>query len=140
MSLNLDESLHRLIHCYKSEIKNAITESNLSLHVGHIRALKCIQRIPNCSAQIISKKMNLDKSQIARIIKELQTKGHIEKHPNPDNHRSQLLVLTEQGKQAIDTITTLDGETSLKMTNGLTEQQIHDFKHYVEIMTKNLCA
>lgn len=140
MSSSLDESLHRLIHCYKSELKSVINESNLSLHVSHIRALKCIQRIANCSAQAISQKMNLDKSQVARIIKELQTKGHIEKHPNPDNHRSQLLILTPLGQQALNTVSSLDGVTSAKMTNGLSEQEIKDFKHCAEIMIKNLCG
>ncbi|MEL0614429.1 MarR family winged helix-turn-helix transcriptional regulator [Marinomonas arenicola] len=139
MPSNLDESLHRLIHCYKSQVKRTISDSHLDLHIGHIRALKCIRNIPKCSAQVISQRMNLDKSQVARIIKELLSKGHIEKHPNPDNHRSQLLLLTQSGQSVIDTMITLDSTTSAKMTHGLSEQEITDFKHYAEIMIRNLC-
>ncbi|WP_133012458.1 MarR family winged helix-turn-helix transcriptional regulator [Marinomonas flavescens] len=139
MTVTLSESLHRLIHSYKSEIKGAINNSDMALHVGHIRALKCVQRIPNCHAQSISQKMGLDKSQVTRMVKELHSKGHIEKRPNPDNHRSQQLVLTKSGKHILNTMVTLDEATSEKMARGLTEQQINDFKHYAEIITSNLC-
>lgn len=138
MPLSIGESLHRLIHCYKSEMKRSIAESNLSLHISHIRALKCIKRIPNCSAQSISKKMLLDKSQVTRILKELSNAGHIEKRPNPTNHRSQLLALTLSGQEALKQIEGFEHNTIAKMTAGLTERQTEEFSILADIMTGNL--
>lgn len=138
MTSNLGESLHRFIHCYKTVLKNTITSADLGLQISHIRALKCINKTSNCSAQAISQKMMLDKSQVTRIIKELMTKGHIEKYPNPDNYRSQLLILTQTGQKILRDIAHLEDTTSKKMTAGLTDQQIQEFEQLVDIMMSNL--
>jgi DNA-binding MarR family transcriptional regulator len=132
------ESLYKLIQSHRSKMKNTATESGISIPISHIRSLKCIKKISNCSASDIAQKLSLDKSQVTRILKELVAEGYVQKRPAPNNHRSQLLVLTEIGNTLLDKLMTLHQQTIEIMTTGLNDQQIIDFINIAETMTNNL--
>ncbi|MBJ7538183.1 MarR family winged helix-turn-helix transcriptional regulator [Marinomonas transparens] len=138
MTDKLGEALHKLIHSYKGKMKQTAIESGIIVPFAHIRALKCIQHIEDCSATDISKRLGLDKSQVARIIKDLLNDHYIEKKQSPNNHRSQLLNLTEAGIEIMDRVQQVDKITRKKMSETLTTEQIENFISTAETMLKNL--
>jgi DNA-binding MarR family transcriptional regulator len=138
MSDNTSEVLHTLISTYRSSIKQAVNQSGINLPVTHIRSLKCIKKIPDCSATDISHRLRLDKSQVTRIIKELFSEGYIEKKPHPSNHRSQTLLLTQLGEEIMNAIHEIDQEMKSKMLLGLTDEQVQGFTIIADIMINNL--
>ncbi|MEO9274229.1 MarR family winged helix-turn-helix transcriptional regulator [Marinomonas sp. 5E14-1] len=140
MKENISEILHHLIHEYKIKTKNLILNSGISIPISHIRLLKFINNTEHCTASSITRTLSLDKSQVARSLKDLEREGYITKHRHPDNHRSQLLELTENGAILIRDLIQLNQKTTEKMTNELTEQEIKDFIHIAEIMTRNLSS
>jgi DNA-binding MarR family transcriptional regulator len=137
MKEKIAESLHKLMHNYRQHIREAAAKSAISIPVTHIRSLKCIRKIRHCSAKDIADKLSLDKSQITRVLKELVNLGYVVKVRDPNNHRSQLLNLTESGDALLDKLMMLDQSAVEKMTHNLTEQQIVDFIHLAEMMTNN---
>lgn len=138
MKDKIGESLHRLVHSYRSQVKDAAIKSGLSIPVSHIRSLKCIKNIENCSATDIASKLLMDKSQITRTLKELVNEGYVEKQTNPSNHRSQLLFLTDSGSALLTHLMTLEESTRNQMTAGLSSQQIDDFILIADTMRHNL--
>lgn len=138
MKEKIGESLHRLIHSYRHQVRESLLSSGVSIPVTHLRSLKCIKKIANCSAKDISDRLALDKSQITRVLKELVGSGYVEKVRNPENHRSQLLSLTQAGDELLTELMTLDQSAVEKMTQNLTEQQINEFIHIAETMVSNL--
>lgn len=137
MKENIGESLHQLLHSYRYQIRNAALEANISIPVTHIRALKCINKMPNCSAKSISEKLSLDKSQVTRVINELQADSLIEKDQDPENYRSQLLSLTNTGREQLLQVLMLEQSAVETMTRDLTDQQVADFIHITNIMISN---
>ncbi|MGO2356524.1 MAG: MarR family winged helix-turn-helix transcriptional regulator [Marinomonas foliarum] len=127
MKENIGESVHRLLHIYRHQVRSAALEANVSMPVTHIRSLKCVNKINNCSAKDISDRLSLDKSQVTRVLKELLTSNYITKVRSPENHRSQLLSLTDLGHEQLSKITTLEQAAVERMTRNLTDQQINDF-------------
>lgn len=127
MKENIGESLHRLLHYYRHQVRSAALEANISMPVTHIRSLKCIKKINNCSAKDISGRLSLDKSQVTRVLKELLASRYIAKVRNPENHRSQLLSLTNSGHEQLSRIMKLEQIAVERMTRNLTDQQINDF-------------
>ena len=138
MKDSIADSLHKLMHLHRSQIKGIIETSEITLSVSHIRALKCIKHINDCNASDIAHRLSLDKSQITRMLKELVNEKHVEKIRDPKNHRSQLLSLTSTGDQLLVKITKLNTQVIEKMTTGLTDKQIEDFIHTTDIMANNL--
>ena len=138
MKENIGESLHKLMHHYRQQLREAAFKSGISIPVSHIRSLKCINKIEKCSAKDIADRLSLDKSQITRVLKELVQSGYVEKIRSPDNHRSQLLSLTMDGAELLTKITMLERTATENMTQNLTEQQIEDFTRISEIMVSNL--
>ena len=138
MKESIGESLHTLMHHYRHQLREAALKSGISIPVSHIRSLKCINKIENCSAKDIADRLSLDKSQITRVLKELVHSGYVEKIRSPDNHRSQLLSLTINGAELLAKVTMLDKAATENMTQNLTEQQIEDFIRISEIMVSNL--
>ncbi|ETX11663.1 hypothetical protein MUS1_09680 [Marinomonas ushuaiensis DSM 15871] len=132
------DSLHKLMHLHRSQMKATIETSGVTLSVSHIRALKCIKYINDCNASDIAHRLSLDKSQIARVLKELVNEKYVEKIRDPRNHRCQLLNLTNTGNELLIEITKLNTEIIENMTIGLTDKQIKDFIHTTQIMTTNL--
>jgi len=138
MKDSIGESLHQLMHHYRHQLREAAVMSGISIPVSHIRSLKCINKIENCNAKDIADKLSLDKSQITRVLKELVSSGYVEKVRSPNNHRSQLLSLTNSGSELLAKITMLDKAAAESMTQNLTDQQIEDFIRISEKMVSNL--
>lgn len=138
MKETIAEALHQLIHGHRNQMRSLTTSSGISIPVNHIRSLKCIDKIPNCSARDIAHKLSLDKSQITRVLKDLVLEGYVEKNPDPNNHRSQLLTLTKHGETLLIKLTDLHHQSIEVMTAGLSDQQVADFINISETMISNL--
>ncbi|WP_394179242.1 MarR family winged helix-turn-helix transcriptional regulator [Marinomonas posidonica] len=98
MQHNISEALHGLMLSYRKALKYLATEGGISIPVTHIRALKCITNIENCSARDITQRLRLDKSQVARLVRDLLEQDYIEKDKHPTNNRCQVISLTAAGK------------------------------------------
>lgn len=124
---SLGETLHRLVHAYKKQLRADIAAQQIELPVTHIRALKGICRHPESTAQSIALRMQRDKAQITRVLNELQQGGYILKVDNPKDGRSQLLRPTAQGEQLMTQIIAAEKATVAHMTQALDQDEIAVF-------------
>lgn len=134
----IGDALHRLLHAYKRAMRESHAESGIELPIMHIRALKGIARVPNCTAQTIADRMRRDKAQIARAIKDLIADSLIQRHPHPDDQRSQCLRLTPTGQALVERIARNEIQAGLRMAEGLSDAQMQDFVRLAEAMSVNL--
>ena len=135
---NLSDTLHRLVHVYKSRLRAEVAQRELGLPITHMRALKGICRNPHSTAQSIAQRMDRDKAQITRVLKELLSDGLIEKRPNPDDGRSQLLFPTEKGSEVMNHLLQAERETAVAMTRSLSAQELTLFAEMSARMVENL--
>ncbi|AZZ92445.1 MarR family transcriptional regulator [Hahella sp. KA22] len=139
---SVGESLHRLLHAYKRAMRQAYQEVNLTLAVSHIRSLKVINHAREkntiCTAQVIAERLQRDKAQITRVVKDLLEEGLIEKRDNPEDRRSQLLLLTQKGVDAYKTIKEVEALAGTRMAQGLNADEIREFVKLANAMAENL--
>ncbi|MBU6955577.1 MarR family winged helix-turn-helix transcriptional regulator [Hahella sp. HN01] len=139
---SVGESLHRLLHAYKRAMRQAYQEVNLTLAVSHIRSLKVINHAREkntlCTAQVIAERLQRDKAQITRVVKDLLEEGLIEKRDNPEDRRSQLLHLTQKGVDAYKTIKEVEALAGSRMAQGLNADEIREFVKLANAMAENL--
>ncbi|MBJ7554065.1 MarR family winged helix-turn-helix transcriptional regulator [Marinomonas spartinae] len=137
MQDSIGESLHKLIHSYKSTLRETAIQSGIKLPVGHIRLLKSLKK-EGCIAKAVATQLCLDKSQVTRVINDLVERGYLTKERHPTNHRSSLLILTHSGKTLLDDIQTFEKTISQEMAIGLTDQQVDQFIQIADTMRHNL--
>lgn len=134
----ISESLHRLLHAYKSHMYRELQNKQLGLPITHIRVLKGVCRNPSCTAQSIARHMQRDKAQITRVLNELLREGLVEKRENPADRRSQLLFPTAKGRDVIGQVNTIERQTAALMTKNLTTKEVDMFIRLAAAMAKNL--
>ena len=137
-SLSLSETLHRLMHAYKTQLLSDIASQEIGLPITHIRALKGVCRNPESTAQSIALRMQRDKAQITRVLNELQQGGLITKIDNPKDGRSQLLRPTAEGEKITTQISTSELKTVARMTQALSSAEVETFIKLANRISKSV--
>lgn len=92
----------------------------------------------NCKANDLVRSLHIDKSYMSRIIKSFEKKGLIEKHSAFDDKRSNIIVLTEYGKEVIHALITATNQQIKELTSALTEEECLSVINAMDTITKHL--
>lgn len=132
------ESLFQLVHMLKRHMHEHIEQLDLSITPMHLRVLKIIKRKQTCTAIDIAQFMNRDKAQVTRLLNELIKQSMIEKVPNPEDKRSQRLLVTREGEKILAKLAIIDGKMNEKMMKGVSPEELKEFKRITGLMAANL--
>lgn len=132
------ETLHRLLHAYKRAMREGYRAADIDWTVSHIRVLKGIAQPKDASAQQIAARMRQDKGRIARLIKDLEGEGLVDRRPHPDDSRRRQLRLTPAGQTIAKRIAHVEAEAGARMAGGLSDAEIARFTALAESMIANL--
>lgn len=137
MSERLSESLHQLMHAYRSQLRDAIDDAGIDWPVTHLRVLKGIAHQPGCTARQIACAMRADKAQITRALSELRAAGLIASQHNPEDRRSQLLQLSQAGKALRQRLQQAEESAVSKLTQTLNPDDLTHFMSLAHRMIAN---
>jgi DNA-binding MarR family transcriptional regulator len=132
------ESTFNLTHAIKKELSNQLEYQEMGIAPMHIRVLKVIHEQKSCTAIEVARLFKRDKAQITRLVSYLIDKDFVEKKPNPNDQRSQLLVLSPQGKTLHQSLLTFSEEIEQKMIQDIDPKDIEVFMNVAKKMTRNL--
>lgn len=136
--LSLSDPIFDVIHSYKMAMRRSLKAKELGLNRMHVKCLSFIHSSNDCTANDIVNHFKRDKAQVARLIKEMIEKGWLTKSQNPNDKRSQILFLTEQGESLAMLILDTQSILQHKMLRGLTEQEIKVFRSVAFKIADNL--
>jgi len=132
------ETTFYLAHAIKQQLGTQLEAQQLGIAPMHVRVLKVIHKRQSCTAIDIANLFKRDKAQITRLIKGLIDQGLVKKESNPDDKRSQLLVLTPQGEAVQESLLSISKTMQNQMTQGIDEEDLETFIKVAQAMTKNL--
>jgi DNA-binding MarR family transcriptional regulator len=102
MTTNFDqgvfESIHSLMHIYRSKMQRALRETSLDLSHMENKVLGFFARNPNATLSDLAEHSGRDKAQLNRLIKILKERQLIEEKKDAVDRRKTLLTLTVQGQ------------------------------------------
>ncbi|MFD2612306.1 MarR family winged helix-turn-helix transcriptional regulator [Paenibacillus gansuensis] len=87
----------------------------------------------------IAEQLNKDQTNIARMIFSLEKKGFIHRVTPEYDRRSLVVWLTEKGRELENLVAPLSLEFNQKITEGLTEEELLDFKRIIAKIRQNAC-
>lgn len=137
---NAVETTFHLAHAIKQQLGNQLDAQNLGIAPMHVRVMKVIHRKKTCTAIDIASLFKRDKAQITRIVKQLIDQGYVKKEPNPEDNRSQFLVLTSQGKAIQENLLKFSEEMQQQITQGIDLKEMETFIKVAQKMTANLAS
>jgi DNA-binding MarR family transcriptional regulator len=89
------------------------------------------------SQQDIAKRLNMNDGTIAKALRKLEDKNRIQRSPNPDNRRQNLISLTDTGLNIAEEFNNLDEKWEKDVFEGLTSDEIIDLKWDLHRITLN---
>ena len=92
---------------------------------GQHSFLKAILHQPGITQEQLTQQLKFDKATTARSIKQLEASGYIERKPDPDDRRSQLLFPTSKAKEVQPQLHAILDESSRTLARYLTPEE-HD--------------
>ena len=134
----ISEAIFDIMIEYKLAIRATLKASELGLNGMHVKCLSFIQSTDECTANDIVIYFSRDKAQVARLIKEMITNEWLIKKANPEDKRSHFLSLTETGAELAEVVAEAQRELHLKMTQGLSNKEVEEFKRVASILKHNL--
>jgi DNA-binding MarR family transcriptional regulator len=105
-------ALFALFESMRHHMGELIQASGLALTPVHLRALDLCHTNPNCNQTQLVEQMRRDKSQIARIVQELERLRLLERKPDPLDARKQIMQVTRAGAEACELFNRLTNDLS----------------------------
>ncbi len=127
VSVNVNEALFSLMHLVRNNMSQRLKAIDQNLSPMHMKSLKIISNIEECTGQKLANFIGRDKAQINRLIKELVLQKLLIKKDNPKDKRSQLLALTDSAKELIEEFTKVETELAKVMSTDIEPEKIDEF-------------
>jgi MarR family transcriptional regulator for hemolysin len=79
----------------------------------------------------IAERLHADRPTISGIIHRLTNQGWVRRVENPNDRRSQIIVLGDKSRQLMSTLESLSNETIKKGVKDFTEEEVENLKNYL---------
>ena len=99
--------------------------------VPYLMELSCCNGV---TQDYLAKKVQMDKSTVARAIKKLEAGGFVYRQQNPKDKRENLVYITDSGRAINPMVKALSGQWMEKMTKGLSEEELENLLTILEKM------
>lgn len=98
------ETMHALLHLYRSQQLRALRDAGLALTHGEGRVLGFFARHPGASLSELVAGSGRDKGQMARLVAGLRERGLLQGEPDPADRRVVRLQLSAAGRTAFQAL------------------------------------
>lgn len=105
---NLSGHIWGINRSHKIYLKHFADEVGITL--GQYPYLVTLSYDEDLNQDDIAKLFQIDKCGVSRALKKLEEQGLVERTPDPDNRRSNILKLTEKGRSALEYIKEKDDQ------------------------------
>ncbi|MEG3133890.1 MarR family transcriptional regulator [Rouxiella sp. T17] len=115
--------MHMIMHRYRAKQFELLRDGNYDITHMEAKVLSYVGRHPGAMQGELSRFMERDKAQLARLIKGLRDKSLVISEMDPDDRRSVRLTLTDAGNH-IRTIMKREGKRLTELgVSGLSEEE-----------------
>ena len=135
--MELSEALFSLLHKVRNNIIQQVRLLDADLSPMHLKSLKVISKITDCTGQKMADFMGRDKAQINRLIKELVNQELVIKTDNKNDGRSQILSLSTRGHELIK-FNKIEKQVMNTMVTDIAPEQIEQFIQLASKFKNNL--
>ena len=112
--------LARLI---RAEFERHVTEAGLGLTAGEARTLVHAARAGEVRQAMLAEQMGVEAMTLTAYLDRLQSRGLVERKPDPDDGRANLVCLTGKAPEMIENIRCVAASIGADASRGMTDSQ-----------------
>ena len=117
--------------CLEIELWNAVDarlKGEFGLPLTHFEPMSVIDKIPGCRVYDIASELGITTGGTSKLVDRIEASGYCRRLPNPDDRRSSLLELTEDGRRLLATAgAAFDQELQRLLGDVLPERTLRQF-------------
>ncbi|MCK1992049.1 MarR family transcriptional regulator [Peribacillus muralis] len=140
MSFSFDDyisiSIHKTDLAFTQYVKNKLADFNIAPEQNLIIML--LLKNDGLTQIELAEKLNKDKTNIARMVYNLEQKGFIKRSPDVNDRRSLKVFLTDKGKELSNIVIPIAEEFNNVVTKGITDEELENLKVLLNKMRENL--
>jgi DNA-binding MarR family transcriptional regulator len=116
---------------FETELWNAVdarlrAEQDLPLH--KFEPMQIIERTPECRVYDIAEALSITTGGVSKIVDSIESAGHAQRRPNPDDRRSSIIELTPAGRRLLAKASrTFEAELELRLGSALSDRELRQF-------------
>ncbi|MBB6215899.1 MarR family transcriptional regulator for hemolysin [Anaerosolibacter carboniphilus] len=142
MMNDLGYLINKAARLTKWELKNKLSDVGLtSSQFAVIREIGCNEcksdNTISLSPAAIAERLHSDRPTISGIIQRLTNQGWVRRTENPNDRRSQIIVLTEKSKELMENFESLSNEAIKRGIWDFKEEEIENLKGYLRRIIDN---
>ena len=139
---NLGYLLNKAARITKWELNNKLSDLGLtSSQFAVLRDLYTHRDSENIHQDLtpafIALRLHADRPTISGIVERLVKQGWVERVTNPEDRRSQLILLTDKAMELLPTMEAISNDTMEKAMHGLKEEEVEALKTYLTKIINN---
>lgn len=100
--------------------------------------LKRLEEQDGVSIKDLTYRVEKDQGNVTRILDVLEKRELVKRTPNPDDKRSSLVFLTEEGKGLMENLIPIDEELQEVILNGVSKEELTLFKKIISKINDNV--
>ena len=116
---------------FEIELWNAVDtrlKSEFGLPLTHFEPMSVIARIPGCRVYDIANELGITTGGTSKLVDRIEASGYCRRLPNPDDRRSSLLELTEEGRRLLAKAeAAFDDELQRRLGSALPDRTLRQF-------------
>ena len=122
----------------RNSLGDRLHELDIDLVPMQLRTLRAIWNADDVTAQHIVSTLKRDKAQVTRLLNELVARKLVYRLPNPNDKRSKLLKLTDEGNQIFRQIEEIEKVVFEEMVEGISDEDLQIFFKVADQLTENM--
>lgn len=132
------EVAFRLQYDVRNVMGDRLHQLDIDLVPMQMRTLRIIWSADNVTSQYIVSALKRDKAQVTRLVNELVARNLVYREPNPEDKRSKILKLTDEGNQIFQQIEDIEKGVFDEMVKGINAEDLQTFFRVADQLTKNM--
>lgn len=138
MDSEIADLLADLSHRFKARLRDRDDADAPDLSPFQAKALAFIGRVPGAAQHELVERSGRDKAQVARIVKELEERGLVTRHPDARDGRVLRLELSAAGAEQFARLLRLRAAIAADMMRGLSPAEQQALGDLLRRLRKNL--
>lgn len=132
------EAVFKLVYTFKMQLSSELETEGVSVAPMHMKILKMVSKMEECTALRIAKALNRDKAQVTRVLQELTSKGLVNREKNLCDKRSQILRLSQEGEDVLQKMIAIEEGVFARMSKNISAKDQKLFVTLAESLKKNI--
>jgi len=111
--------------------------SRAQLTIDELHCLSVVFSERPSSVKRLSELVNVSTTRASKLLKDLEQRGYVTRTPDAEDHRRELVVLTEPGASTVQRILTLYAEIGSELLTSWRHELAQDFNWLVQTVNQS---